>query len=94
MTNSANHFLLRFVHLNQVMKIINIPHEVKFTLNTSVSLAIVKLAIAINSDENIAIVMMQHEFGFFMKQENAFTEFLAPDCKTNSIGFSYHIAPS
>lgn len=52
------------------------PEEVKYTLKTSVPEAYEKLAVKINQDDRIRIVLIQHEFGFFKKQEHAFLEFL------------------
>jgi len=52
------------------------PEEVKYTLNTSSAVDYEKLAKIINKDEQIAIVLIQHEFGFYMKQEIKFLEFL------------------
>jgi glycosyltransferase involved in cell wall biosynthesis len=52
------------------------PDEVKYTINTSVATEYEKLASTINQDNDIKIVLIQHEFGFFKKQEQAFLEFL------------------
>jgi glycosyltransferase involved in cell wall biosynthesis len=52
------------------------PNEVKYTLNTSVADEYEKLAIKINKDHNLKIVLIQHEFGFFKQQEPAFMQFL------------------
>lgn len=54
----------------------NYPDEVKFILDTSFAPEYHKLAKSINQDTDIKIVMVQHEFGFFKKQEQAFLEFL------------------
>jgi len=52
------------------------PGEVKYTLKTSVAGDYVKLAKKINSNQNIRLVLLQHEFGFYRVQENAFLQFL------------------
>ncbi len=52
------------------------PEEVKFVLNTSVATEYKKLAVRINSDSQIKVVLVQHEFGFFHDQEQAFMDFL------------------
>jgi glycosyltransferase involved in cell wall biosynthesis len=52
------------------------PDEVKYVLKTSLAAEYEKLAIAINNDRHIKIVMIQHEFGFFKNQELAFMQFL------------------
>ena len=51
--------------------------EVKFILNTNNPSKYTKLAHAINMDDNIKLVIVQHEFGFFQGEgENAFLQFL------------------
>lgn len=52
------------------------PSEVKYVLNTSVANEYEGLAIDINNDKNIKIVLIQHEFGFFNVQEKAFLKFI------------------
>ncbi len=43
----------------------NYPEEVKYVLDAKDPAAYVELALAINADKNIAMVLVQHEFGFF-----------------------------
>jgi Glycosyltransferase len=52
------------------------PGEVKYILKTSLAGGYEKLAFKINRDGNIKIVLIQHEFGFFNLQEQAFHQFL------------------
>jgi glycosyltransferase involved in cell wall biosynthesis len=52
------------------------PDEVKYKLNTSLASEYQKLAESINQDRHIQIVLIQHEFGFFQKQEEAFLQFI------------------
>ena len=52
------------------------PDDVKFVLKTSVAAEYEKLALKINADTLIQMVLIQHEFGFYHKQENAFQNFL------------------
>jgi glycosyltransferase involved in cell wall biosynthesis len=52
------------------------PDEVVYTLNTSKADEYFKLANSINLDRNIKIVFIQHEFGFFHGQAQAFLKFL------------------
>ncbi len=52
------------------------PEEVKYVLKTSLADRYGKLALKINNDDQIRIVLIQHEFGFFKKQEEAFIQFL------------------
>jgi glycosyltransferase involved in cell wall biosynthesis len=50
--------------------------EVKYVLKTSLAESYAKLAVKINKDKQIRIVMIQHEFGFFNKQEESFLQFI------------------
>lgn len=52
------------------------PEEVKYLLNTSSAADFVKQASAINGNDRIKIVVIQHEFGFYHQQEPAFLQFL------------------
>jgi glycosyltransferase involved in cell wall biosynthesis len=52
------------------------PEEVKYVLKTSIGDEYEKLAITINEDDLIKIVLIQHEFGFYSLQEQAFLLFL------------------
>ena len=52
------------------------PGEVKYILKTSLAARYEKLALNINKDNRIKIVLIQHEFGFFNVQEQAFLQFL------------------
>ena len=52
------------------------PPEVKYTLNTSRNYDYSKLAFKINRSADIKTVLIQHEFGFFKQQEEAFLCFL------------------
>jgi glycosyltransferase involved in cell wall biosynthesis len=52
------------------------PSEVKYILNTSLEAEYKKLAVNINKDKRIQIVLIQHEFGFFNLQEQAFLKLL------------------
>ncbi len=52
------------------------PEEVKYILKTSLASEYKKLAFKINRDHHIKIVLIQHEFGFYKKQEEAFLQFL------------------
>jgi len=50
--------------------------EVKYRLDTSQSAAFFPLALSINQDKNLKIVFIQHEFGLFHQQEEAFLQFI------------------
>lgn len=50
--------------------------EVKYRLDTSQSTSYFPIALSINQDKNIEIVFIQHEFGLFYQQEEAFLQFI------------------
>lgn len=50
--------------------------EIKYILNTSNPDTFIQLAKKINSDSDIRMVMIQHEFGFFENTEDEFMQFL------------------
>ncbi|HEY5508809.1 MAG TPA: glycosyltransferase, partial [Paludibacter sp.] len=52
------------------------PAEVKCTLDTSHIGAYHDLTEKLNDDEHIQLVLIQHEFGFYKRQENAFLQML------------------
>ena len=52
------------------------PPEVKYILNTSIAADYKKLATTINKDYHIKIVVIEHEFGFYIEQEHAFIQLL------------------
>ncbi|MFZ4520941.1 MAG: glycosyltransferase [Bacteroidales bacterium] len=52
------------------------PEEVTYILKTSVAEDYGKLADRINLDDDVKIILIQHEFGFFHKQEQPFLQFL------------------
>ena len=52
------------------------PDEVKYTLDTSHATSFLDLAEKINDDDQIQLVLIQHEFGFYMEQEQAFQQLL------------------
>ena len=52
------------------------PDEVKLVLKTSIAAEYEKLALKINKDNEIKVILIQHEFGFFHVQEQAFIKFL------------------
>ena len=82
------------MHWNQEMQIIQYPDEVKYILKTSLAAEYEKLASNINKDNHIKIVLIQHEFGFFKEQEQAFLQFLYELIKTGCYCFSYSTASS
>ncbi len=63
------------------------PNEVKYILDTSNSQGFAKLAHNINQNNQIQLVLIQHEFGFYHAQEKAFLQFLSAVKKPISIVF-------
>jgi len=63
------------------------PEEVKYTLKTSVAADYAKLALRINKDNDIRIVLIQHEFGFFNKQKQAFLKLIQELSKPVAVVF-------
>ena len=62
--------------------------EPKFILNTDQRNAFLKTAFKINSDDNISLVVVQHEFGFFESKENEIKRFY--DAISKPIVFVFH----
>lgn len=54
----------------------NYPDEVKYTLDASQIASFLDLAKKINEDNYIQLVLIQHEFGFYKNQEQAFLQLL------------------
>ena len=52
------------------------PREVQYVLKTRIAEEYDKLAMRINQNQQIKIVVIQHEFGFYNIQEKAFLQFL------------------
>ncbi|HAQ21393.1 MAG TPA: mannosyltransferase [Prolixibacteraceae bacterium] len=63
------------------------PDEVKFILKTSLTAEYEKLTDQINNDPQIKIVLIQHEFGFFHAQQQAFQQFISELTKSVVIVF-------
>jgi glycosyltransferase involved in cell wall biosynthesis len=52
------------------------PEEVKYTLDTSKVTSYMDLVEEINEDDHVQLVLIQHEFGFYKNQEQAFLQLL------------------
>jgi glycosyltransferase involved in cell wall biosynthesis len=50
--------------------------EVKYRLDTSQPSSYFPIALSVNQDKNIGLVFIQHEFGLYYKQEEAFLQFI------------------
>ena len=70
----------------------NYPEEVKYTTGNFSCAEYQKLAKSINQDSSIKIVLIQHEFGFFQNQEQAFPAIYLRTYKACCHCFSYSSA--
>jgi hypothetical protein len=66
--------------------------EIKYVLNTDHPNSFVRLAKTINENDEISIVMIQHEFGFFANNEIEFNRFL--DSLIKPVILVFHTAES
>jgi len=72
----SNSFNIKVCALENGKSDFNYPDEVKYTLDTSHISTFMSLAEKINNDQHIEIVLIQHEFGFYREQEQAFLQML------------------
>jgi len=72
----SNSFSIKVCALESGKSDFNYPPEVKYRLDTTSISTFKTLAEKINNDENIEIVLIQHEFGFYHDQEQAFLHML------------------
>ena len=72
----SNSFTIKVCALESGDANYSYPPEVKYILKTSIAADYEKLASTINEDNSVKIVLIQHEFGFYIKQEQAFLQFL------------------
>ena len=66
----------------------NYTEDVKYTLNTDEPHEFSTLAEKINEDDDIKIILIQHEFGFFKHAENSFIEFI--DALNKPVILAFH----
>jgi glycosyltransferase involved in cell wall biosynthesis len=84
----SNSFTIKVCALESASTYYNLyPKEVKYTLDTSRATGYKTLCQDINLDPDIKIVLVQHEFGFFRKQEKAFLQLLSGINKPIAIVF-------
>jgi len=72
----SNSFSIKVCALESGKSDFNYPAEVKYRLDTTQISTFMTLAEKINNDKHIEIVMIQHEFGFYHEQEQAFLQML------------------
>lgn len=75
-TKFGNSFSIKICALESENEKHSYGPEVKYTLDTSLSKQYAELAGSINQNNNIKIVLIQHEFGFFKNNEDDFQSFL------------------
>ena len=83
----SNSLSIKVCALESGRKNYEYPAEVKYVLKTSIAAVYEKLALKINNDKQVKIVLIQHEFGFYRLQEQAFLEFLYSLSKPIAIVF-------
>lgn len=69
-------FTLKVLPLESPSKRHQYPKGIEHVLNTNNALDFQKTSHRINSDPNVGLVLIQHEFGLFKDSENEFLEFL------------------
>lgn len=72
----SNSFSIKVCALESQTEKHDYTDEIKYFLNTDHPNAFMKLAMSINANAAIGIVLIQHEFGFFAKNEDDFQQFL------------------
>jgi glycosyltransferase involved in cell wall biosynthesis len=76
-TKFGKSFQLKVCALESANENYNYNHEVSFAINTSINSEYIELAQKINQSSNIELVVIEHEFGFFVTQQEAFLNFLS-----------------
>jgi glycosyltransferase involved in cell wall biosynthesis len=82
-----NSFKIRICALENEIGVHKYKKDVKYVLNTQHSRAFKSLANIINHDDNIQMVVIQHEFGFFAESSAEFMSFLKKIKKTKVTAF-------
>ncbi len=70
-------FSLKVCALETPSEMFSYNHEVNYVINTSASNEYLELANKINKNKNIELVVIEHEFGFFVAQQQTFVTFLS-----------------
>lgn len=83
-----NSFTCRICALESETEKHNYNPDIKYILNTDSRNSFIKTAFFINKNENIKLLVMQHEFGFYSKKESEFKEFFQSISKP--IVFVFH----
>ncbi len=78
LNNKFDHsFSIKICPVESDDKEYNYEQKPGYILNTDHPEKYKQIANSINADHDIKLVMIQHEFGFFLKHENAFCDFLS-----------------
>jgi glycosyltransferase involved in cell wall biosynthesis len=72
----SNSLTIKVCALNTGSQNYEYPDEVKYVLDTSQVNSYLNLAQSINNDEQVQLVLVQHEFGLYKEQEMAFLQLL------------------
>jgi glycosyltransferase involved in cell wall biosynthesis len=83
-----NSFTCKICALESETEKHNYNPDIKYILNTDSRNSFIKTAFFINKNENIKLLVMQHEFGFYSKKESEFKEFFQSISKP--IVFVFH----
>ena len=70
-------FLIKVCALETNNETFDYNYEVNYVLNTSVKEEYLELAQKINQNSEIELIVIEHEFGFFVSQQQAFLNFLS-----------------
>ena len=81
-------FKIRVCALESNIEFHHYPENIRHSINTDTELDFIKLSRQINTDINCGLVLIQHEFGLFNGNENAFQDFL--EFVTKPIIFTFH----
>jgi len=76
-TKFGQSFIIKICALETGTEKHQYPEDVFYTLDTSLAEEYNTLAQEINDDRDISLIVIQHEFGFFYKNEDAFENLLA-----------------
>jgi glycosyltransferase involved in cell wall biosynthesis len=69
-------FTLKVCALETSNETFKYNHEVNYVINTSVKEEYIELAQKINQNKAIELIVIEHEFGFFVSQQQSFIDFL------------------
>ncbi|MBK9524184.1 MAG: glycosyltransferase [Bacteroidetes bacterium] len=75
-TKFSNSFTLKICPLESENEIHSYAEDIEYVLNTDHPDSFFKMAKSINANDDIQLVVIQHEFGFFEKNESEFRHFL------------------